>query len=119
MKPETIKASPAATGEALGLVKTDWRSPMKHTDTSPKSAIAAKAYEARLELEQADMRLCGVMAAHHMIHSNAESDSRISPELLYPFLMVLDDALEQIRGAMEAAEFVLSEVQRGGSDAWS
>ncbi len=92
---------------------------MKHTDTSPKSAIAAKAYEARMELEQADMRLCGVMAAHHMIHSNAESDSPISPELLYPYLMVLDDALEKIRSAMEHAEFVLSEVQRGGSDAWS
>jgi len=118
MKPETRKASPAATGEALGFVKTDRRSPMKHTDTSPKSAIAAKAYEARLELEQADMRLCGVMAAHHLLHSDAEGDSRISDELLYPFLMVLDDAMETIRAAMEHAEFVLSEVQRGGSDAW-
>ena len=90
---------------------------MKHTDTSPKSAIAAKAYAARLELEQADMRLCGVMAAHHLLHSDAEGDSRISGELLYPFLMVLDDALETIRAAMEHAEFVLSEVQRGTSDA--
>ena len=75
-----------------------------------------KAWEARERLEQADMRLAGVRAAHHMIHSDAEGDSPIKPELLYPLLLILDDALEEIRSAMEQADYVLLLAQDGEAD---
>ena len=74
------------------------------------------AWEARERLEQADMRLAGVRAAHHMLHSDAEGDSPLKPELLYTFLLILDDALEDIRSAMEQADFVLLLAQDGESD---
>jgi hypothetical protein len=82
------------------------------------TTLKNRAYDVRMELEQADMRLAGVRAAHHLLHSDAEGSSRISDELLYPFLLVIDDALEQIRSAIEHADFVLMEVHRDdGSDA--
>ncbi len=74
------------------------------------------AWEARERLEQADMRLAGVRAAHHMLHSDAEGDSPLNPDLIYPFLLILDDALEEIRSAMEQADYVLLLAQDGEAD---
>ena len=75
-----------------------------------------KAWAARERLEQADMRLAGVRAAHHTLHNDAESDSPLRPELLYTLLLILDDALEEIRSAMEQADYALMLVHRGESD---
>ena len=75
-----------------------------------------KAWEARERLEKADMRLAGLRAAHHILHNDAESDSPLKSELLYPFLLILDDALEEIRSAIEQADYALMLVHRGESD---
>lgn len=78
------------------------------------STLKSRAYDVRMELEQADMRLAGVRAAHHALHSDQDGDSPMCAELLYPFLLILDDALEQIRSAIEHADFVLMEVHKSG-----
>ena len=83
-----------------------------------KNNLRDRAYDARMALEQAGMRLAGVQAAHYILHNDSQSDAPLTPELLYPLLLVLDDALEQIRTAIEGADLVLTEVHRsGGRDA--
>ena len=70
MKPKTRKAPAARTVEALGLVKTDRRSPMKITtqnaDSKPFSSMAASDsgwlhYAARVKTVQLD----GVNCIYH------------------------------------------------------
>jgi hypothetical protein len=119
MKTKTRKAPTVAAAGALDFVKTTRKSPMEANTNRPDVAsktLRDKAWEARERLEQADMRLAGVRAAHHTLHNDAESDSPLRPELLYTLLLILDDALEEIRSAMEQADYALMLVHRGESD---
>lgn len=120
MTTKTRKAPTAATVEAFGFV-TDYQEghAVKTNTILPEVAtnsLRNKAWDAREKLEQADMRLAGIRAAHHVLHNDAESDAPLNPELLYPFLLILDDALEQIRAAMESADYVLMLAHKGDSD---
>lgn len=71
------------------------------------NTLKNEAYEARLQLEQANMKLAGIIAAHDLLHISAESDTPMSAELMFPFLAILDGAIEDIRERIEAASCVL------------
>ena len=120
MKPETRKAPAARTVGALDFVTNYQEGHVMKSNTAPTELatnhLSQKAWDARMKLEQADMKLAGVRAAHHLLHNNAESDAPMNSEMLYPFLLVIDDALEEIRAAIESADYALMLAHRGDSD---
>ena len=69
--------------------------------------LKAEAYEARMALEKAIVLLDGISAAHHVLHSDAESDAPLGPDAIYPFLLVLDGAIKDIMERIETASCVL------------
>lgn len=80
--------------------------------------LKAEAHEARLQLEQANMRLTGIIAAHQLLHANAESDTPLAPGMLYSFLDILDEAIVEIRDGIEAASCLLLAVSSEEPPPW-